>query len=193
MNKKILIAGLLSVVSLGASAESPSFSFVEAGYTAQDNDLIDGDYTGYELEGSYQLSNNFYLAAKHVITTEDSLDLSTTTFGVGYHYFLTKSTAMYVQADYAAVILERANSGKFDEQGTQLGLGIKSMITDAIEIDVALKYLDAGEVDTTFGEYDKTYGLIGANYLLSDSVSIYADYEIEEDSNRYSMGFRYRF
>jgi predicted porin len=193
MNKKILVASLLSVLSLGASAESPSFSFVEAGYTAQDNDLIDGDYTGYEVEANCQLSNNFYLAAKHVTTTESNLDLSTTTFGVGYHYLVTKSTALYAEIDYAAVLLERTNSGKFEENGSQLTLGVKSMLLDSLELEVALKYLDAGEVDSTFGDYEKTYGLIGANYRISDEFSVYADYETEEDSNRYSVGLRYNF
>jgi predicted porin len=193
MNKKILVASLLSVLSLGASAESPSLNFVEVGYTTQDNGLIDGDYTGYEVEANYQLANNFYLAAKHVTATEDDLDLSTTTFGVGYHYIVTKSTVLYAEAGYAAVVFERSNSGKFDESGTQLVIGVKTMLTESLELDVALKYLDAGDVDQTFGEYDKTYGLVGANYYLSNEFSVYADYETEEDSDRYSFGVRYNF
>jgi hypothetical protein len=193
MNKKLLVASMLSVMSLGASAETPSFSSIEVGYTTQENDFVDGDYTGYEAAASYQVSDNFYLAAKQINTSEDSFEISTSTFGVGYLHSIGESSAMYAQVDYAAVFLERASSGDFDEQGVQLAVGVKSKVLDSFELDVSLRMLDAGEVDPSFGDYQKHFILIGLDYHLSNDFSIYTDYENEKDSERYSFGVKYNF
>ena len=193
MNKKILIASLLSTFSLGASAQLPTFDFVEVGSSVHDHDFSGEDFGGYELEGSYQFIDDFYVAGKHVSATESDLEIATTTVGVGYQMGVTEHSIFYTQFDIANVLFERDAAGKFEETGFQLGVGYRHMVTDSIQLQAGLKYLDAGEVDATFGDYNPTYVTLGANYSFDEDFAIYADFETESDSDRYSFGLKYDF
>jgi len=119
--------------------------------------------------------------------------LGLTTFGGGYQFGLTDSTVMYAQLDYARVIFDRPNAGEFDSNGYQISVGVRSNVTEAIELKGAVKFLNAGNVDSTYGDFNPTYIELGASYLFTDELSVYADYENESDSDRYSFGLRYNF
>jgi len=194
MKNKILITAMLSALSLGAIAEEmPSFNFAEVGYTTQEHDAVGGDASGFELAGSYDLEGDFYLAGSYLSTSDRGLDLGLTTFGGGYQFGLTDSTVMYAQLDYARVIFDRPNAGEFDSNGYQISVGVRSNVTEAIELKGAVKFLNAGNVDSTYGDFNPTYIELGASYLFTDELSVYADYENESDSDRYSFGLRYNF
>ena len=193
MKKKILIASLLSTFSLGASAQLPTFDFVEVGSSVQDHDMSGEDFGGFELEGSYQFTDDFYIAGKHVSTNESDLELATTTLGIGYQLGVTEHSVFYTQLDIASVLFERDAAGKFEDQGFQIGIGYRHKVSDSFQLEAGLKYLDAGEVDATFGDYNPTYVIVGANYILNDEFAIYADLESEADSDRYSIGLKYDF
>lgn len=176
-------------------AEVPSFSFVEVGSTELESDIVAGDFSGFEIAASYELKDNFFLTGKHITTKDDAtdLELETTTLGLGYQYFLGDSTTLFMHLDFAGVVFDRENAGRFDEQGHQFGIGVKSQLTDRFEVEASLRYLDAGEVDATFGLYNKSYALVGVNFMVVDNFSVYADYEAEEDGNRAAFGFRYDY
>ncbi|TQV89266.1 outer membrane beta-barrel protein [Aliikangiella coralliicola] len=193
MNKKILIAATLSALSFGANAELPSFNFVEVGTTTQEHDAVGGDLGGFELAGCYEFDQSLYLAGSHVLTSDRGLDLSTSSLGIGYQYGIADSTLLYTQLDWARVVMERDNAGKFDEPGYQLSVGVRSQVADSVELQAAIKHLDAGEVDPTFGDYNPTFVVLGANYQFDNDMAVYAGYENESDSDRYSIGFRYEF
>jgi|GEM_PF-3054081 len=193
MNKKILTAALLSALSFNASAQLPTFDFVEVGSTIQDHDATGEDFGGFELEGSFQFNDDFFVAGKHVATEESDLELATSTFGVGYQMGVTEHSVFYTQLDFANVILERPAAGKFEEQGYQFGVGYRHRIGDDFQLEAAVKYLDAGKVDDTYGYYQPTFVTLGANYAITEEFAIYADFETEEDSDRYSFGLKYDF
>lgn len=195
MKSSLLMVLAFSSLSFTTQAEVPSFNFFEVGATEQESDIVDGDFSGFEVAASYELKDNFFLSGKHITTKDDAtdLELTTTTVGLGYRYGLGDSTILFMHLDFAGVVFERENSGSFDEQGHQFGIGVKSQITDAFEVEASLRYVDAGEVDETFGLYNKTYALIGVNFMVANSVSLYADYEAEEEGNRAAFGVRYDY
>jgi len=193
MKKKILIAIMLSAIPVIAAAETPSFNFVKGGYTEQSSDDFDIDTDGFELGGSYEITESFYLSGKHTTTSDDLLELAITTLGVGYQHELTETTLFYAQIDWAKVVFDRPNSGEFDDQGYQLSVGVRSFVTDELELEVAVKFLDAGNVDATYGDFNPTYIEVGASYFFTDELAAYASYESESDGDRYSAGLRYDF
>ncbi|MET1254864.1 hypothetical protein [Aliikangiella maris] len=195
MIKKIFFTTTLLAMSNLALAERPSFSYFEAGATELEHDLVVGDFTGFELTGSYELPDNFYIVGKAVITSDKDLDLDmeTKTIGIGYHEKIFSNTVLFAQADAVAVVFSRPESGQFDEQGYQFSVGIKSQIIDNLEVELTYKRLSTGEVDEDFGDYRVDYALLGLHYIVASGVGIYADYEKEDDSERTVVGIRYEF
>jgi len=193
MKKKILIAMILSAMPVVVVAETPSFNFVKGGYTEQGSDDFDIDTDGFELAGSFEVNDLFYLSGKHTDASEDFLELAVTTFGVGYQHEIAESTLIYAQVDWAKVVFDRPNSGEFDDQGYQVSIGIRSFVTDSLELDAAVRFLDAGTVDATYGDFNPTYIEVGASYFFTEELAAYASYENESEGNRYSIGLRYDF
>ncbi|TQV89264.1 hypothetical protein [Aliikangiella coralliicola] len=185
--------GACALMSFSAMAERPSFTFVEVGQTELEHEVVDGDFTGYDFEISYELKDFFYLSGKVISTSDGDLKNETKSIGIGYQELIFTDTVMYIQADAVGVVFTRPNAGEFDEQGNQFTIGLKSNVTDWFEVDVAVKRLDAGEVDATFGDYRIDYGFVGLNFKVFDEFSIYANYQEESDSKRQSVGFRYDF
>ncbi len=193
MKNKVLMTVLLSAFSLGTMAETPTFNYVEAGLAAQEHDAVEGDFGGYKLAGSYELNSDFYLAGRFLTTSDRGLDLGLTTFGVGYQFAMSENTVLFTQLDFASVTFDRANSGEFEDKGYQVSFGVRSNMTESIEFKAAVKLLNAGEVDSTYGDFNPTYLEVGVSYMISAPFSLYADYERESDSNGYSFGVRYNF
>jgi len=180
MNKKIIVGAVLSVLSFGAMADTPSFDNIEIGYTTVDFDFgFEPD--GFELKGSKQISDDFYIAGDYSDVSDLGIDVSITTFGVGYKNDFSDTSSFFVELDYANVEIE-----SFDEDGYELTLGVRSMINDQFELMGALEYL---EID---GE-DTTYLVLGGAYDFTDSVAAYANYKYESDESRYSIGVRFNF
>lgn len=191
--KKTLLTAFLLAVPLSINAEPLSFDFAEIGYTSTERDEIGGEFTGFEVAGSYQLNEDFYLLAEHVSTNDRGLDIQTSTLGAGYLYPITDPAILFTQLDLAHVVLDRDDAGKFSGIGFQANVGLRIGLTDAFEVEAAIKYINAGKVDETYGDYESTYLSIGGSYMLSDSFAIYADYEANSESKQHSMGMRYYF
>jgi len=179
--KKILAGAVLSVLSFGAMADTPSFNNIELGYIAHD---FDGGFEpdGFELKGSKELSDNFYIAGDYSDVSDQGFSISLTTFGVGYKHDFSQSSTFYAEIDYANVDAD----GGFDEDGYELTLGIRSMLNDQFELKAAVEYLEIDSEDTT-------YLVLGGAYNFTDSVAMYADYKYESDESRYGVGVRFNF
>jgi len=52
MKKSILTIAVLSTVSLGALAQTPSFDYVKFGYAQADIDDLDIEPSGFQISGS---------------------------------------------------------------------------------------------------------------------------------------------
>jgi len=181
MNKKIIVGTVLSVLSFGAMADTPSFNNIELGYISFD---VDGGFEpdGFELKGSKELSDNFYIAGDYSDVSDQGLSASLITLGVGYKNDFSDSSSFYAEIDYAKVDAD----GGFDEDGYELTLGIRSMLNDQFEIKAAVEYLEIDNDDTT-------YLVLGGAYDFTDSVAVYADYKYESDESRYGIGVRFNF
>jgi len=180
MNKKLIVGAVLSVLSFGAMADNPSFDNIEIGYVNFDfGGGLDPD--GFELKGSKQISDNFYIAGDYADTSINGRDLSVTTFGVGYKNDFSDTSSFFVELDYANFDGEGG-----DEDGFELTLGVRSMLTDKFEIKAGIEYLDIDNDDITSL-------FLGGAYDVTDSVAIYADYKYESDLSRYGVGVRFNF
>jgi hypothetical protein len=180
MNKKLLASAVLSVLSFGAMADTPSFDNIEIGYANFDFDGFDVD--GYEIKGSKQISDDFYIAGDYTDISENGNSISLTTVGFGYKNDFSASSSFFAELDYARFDAD----GGFDENGYEITFGVRSMFTEQLELKAAIEYLDINNDGTTSL-------VLGSAYNLTDSVALYADYKYESDLSRYGVGVRFNF
>ncbi len=181
MRKVILTAAILSGLSFQAMAETPSFNFVEVGFTQLDIDNSPFEPDGFELDFNYELSDNVYLSADHAKVDEANVDMKMTNLGIGFKSDINNSSTVFAQIDWANY--EAAN---YDEKGYKLSAGIRSNVTENIELTGAYEYLDIDDESAN-------YYVVGAAYKFSDALSLYADYKLESDVDQMSLGVRFNF
>jgi len=192
--KKNIIAALIGLAfSQSVMAERPSFNYLEGGPTSMEHDTVEGDFGGFEIIGSYELPDNFFVAARYMQTDDLGIDMINKFVGIGYHYKLYTDTVLTIQLDAAEVTFGQQNAGEFVEKGFQWSVGVKSQITDALEVELVGRVLDADQVDDEFGYYRPNFLVLGAHYKVVDDFSIYFDIEAGSDSERTVFGIRYDY
>jgi predicted porin len=183
MKKTIIASAVLSVISFGAMAENPSFDNVEIGYTEFDFDGADID--GFELKGSKLISDDFYIKGDIASLSESSLDWRLTKVGVGYKNDFSSSSSFFSEVSYARVDVD-SDFGDADEDGYEVALGIRSMLSDKLEAKAAVEYTDIDGDDITSL-------VVGGAYNFTSKMSVYADYSYDSDLSAYGVGIRFNF
>ncbi len=72
-------------------------------------------------------------------------------------------------------------------------VGIKSQLTDSLEVELVGRYLDARLVDEEYGYYRPSNLVLGLHHKIIDEVSLYLDLEKGSESERSTFGIRYDF
>jgi len=181
MNKKLLASAVMSVLSFGALADTPTYDYIEVGYSSFDFDGVPA-LTGFEIKGSHSLSDSFYVAGDHASVSKNGFDFSLTTVGLGFKMDVTDNASFFTELDYANINAD----GGLDEDGYELTAGIRSMLTEKLELKAAVEYLEIDNDDTTSFVF-------GAAYEINDSFAVYADYKLESDVDRIGLGVRFNF
>jgi len=181
MKNKIFAGAILSVLSFGAMADSPSFNNLEVGYSNVDFDGLP-DFSGFEIKGSKELSDNWYIAGDYTDVSEDGFSLKLTTLGFGYKNDFSPSSSFFAELDYARIDAD----GGFDESGYEMTFGVRSMLSSQFEVKAAVEYLDIDNDDTTSL-------VLGGAYNFTDNMALYADYKYESDVSQYGVGLRFNF
>lgn len=194
MNTKIMIGACLSIASFTSAADSNITNYIEIGHSAQESDDFSGDFKGAELAASYQLSDNFFFATKY-ISTKDKRDFKNDrkTAGIGYVFSTDENSAWYTQLDVVNVEIGRDYAASFNETGYQVGVGYQLDFMENWTFDAEIKYLNTGEVDSTYGDYSLTMLSMGAAYEFTEALWLYGDYEYESDGERIAFGLRFSF
>ena len=190
-NKIAILLFTAAVASPAVLAESPNFNYVSAGYLNGDIDGDDAD--GWTLDGSTLLGENFFLSGQYqtVGNSDDGLDvdLNWLSAGVGYRAAISASTDFYGLLTYENVEAEasyRGNSASEDENGYGLSIGVRSMLSDSIELDGRLGYID-------IEDESETSITLGARYYMNKNFSIGANYTTIDELDLVSLTARYSF
>lgn len=191
MNKVSLLLLTTLVASPIAFAKTPNFNFVSGGYLDGD---IDGEGAdGWTIDGSTLVSENVFLSGQYqtVGDSENGLDVDINwlSAGVGYRTAISASTDFYGLVTYENLEAEasyRGNSASEDENGYGLSVGVRSMVSDSIELDGRLGYIDiADESETSIS--------VGARFHMNESFSFGANYTSLDDLDLISATVRYSF
>ena len=187
MKKAILSSAILSVLSFGAMAETPSFNYVDFGYVC---DLSsDQSFDGFDLKGNFELNDNLYINAGY-----RSIDFDIAGFdvngdvkliGLGYKKAFSPDSVFYSELDYVKAKARAGGLGSGSENGYQVGFGVRSMLSSNFEVRAGVNYIDVVDSDT--------FMILGGVYSLSDDLGLYFDIESDFDDSTYSTGVRFSF
>ncbi|QJR80733.1 porin family protein [Alteromonas pelagimontana] len=193
--KRTLLATLIAGLSMNAFAAAPSWDLVELGYAKAKLDFgaEEIEPAGAAFYGSKLLGENVFLAASYSVLSDDfdgaDLDLDQGSLGVGYRFSATASTDVFAAVSYEYVKLSASYRGyslKADDNGFGVTVGVRSMVTDTLELSSSIRHI---EIDSE-GE---TQISVGGNYFFTQAFAVGVSYSIADDEDMMGISVRYNF
>jgi opacity protein-like surface antigen len=192
MFKKLLLGTALVFAMSPAFAGDLSYNFIELGYQKADLDddlagfSVDGD--GFGIGGSFEVGESWFIGVGYsTIGFDFGIDLDQISVGGGYHAGLSDRTDFFATLSYLSVEVSASGFGSIDEDGYGVAIGVRSMLTDNVELNGSLGYSDLGD------GADGTAFNVGALYSFTESFAVGFDIGIEEDFTLYGIGGRFYF
>lgn len=191
MFKQILGIALVFCVS-PALAGGFSYNFVELGYQNAefDDDFggfdIDGD--GYEIRGSFEVGDSWFVAASYGTLDFDlGVDLDQLSIGGGFYMVLSERVDFFASLSYIDAEVSASGLGSVDEDGYGVAAGIRGMVTDRFEVNGSLLYTDLGD------GADGTAVAAEALYSFSDAFALGFNIETDDDVTIFGIAGRFYF
>lgn len=185
MIKFIVSSLVLFIVSMQVMADTPTFDFVELGFTSIKIDSQKKNFNGVDLRGNYSLGENFYIGGDYFRADLDGSPqkVEITTLGVGYRVNISNSALFFIEVDGTIIDPKGPDN---HENGIEVSAGVRNNFSDNIELKAAIEVFDTET-------YKMTTLVLGGAYKLGKSYSIYSDIKAESDSTRWTIGARYAF
>jgi hypothetical protein len=195
MKKVVLASALLLSLGSAQAAESPRWDSASISYQSVD---VDGDkLTGFAVSGSKLLGEDFFIVGSYGNASDDieiynssvEVDFNTLSVGLGYRHSISNSTDVFGVVSYEDMEVEtsyQGNSESESENGYGLTIGVRSMLSEKIELSGSLKYVDiADETETAFG--------VSALYNFTEQFSAGVGYSKADDVDTLSVSAVYFF
>jgi hypothetical protein len=190
-----LLASTLLTSTYCLAAQSPNWSYVQAGYASVENDDVSAaEQTGYDIHLSSLLSDSSYFIGKYqklsadiVLVNENTrtVDIEQFSAGLGYRQAMSNTADFYSAVTYEKIESE-ASEFSDSVDGYSMTSGIRSMFSKSLELSAEYSYL------TIDNETDNII-TINALYAFSDKLSIGLSYAMADESDTTKGYLRYAF
>ena len=201
---KSLIAGLvlstLSCTIFTSQAADINWTYLSAGYARISLDNIAGndiDMNGYQFNGSYSLSNNWYLHANYYDVSGDlpllddimglEFEASEWQAGLGFHQPVSENIESFFQLGYVRSEAGVVGFERDTLNGFQAATGIRYQVWQNLELSAALRYNDGSDVDSS------TFADIGMRYNITSMFDLYLNYQVDSDASLFGAGLVVNF
>jgi len=204
----MLLAGLFAFAG-AVGAATPNYKYAEVAYGTGDLELAlsgvgsaDIDQDGFEIEGSYAfIDEQLWLYASYADLSGDEagldIDVETLELAAGWIFGISDTTSIDLSARYredALSVSDGFDSESVDVDGLGVAIGVRSNITEMIEIYGRLGYFESDY------EGALTYD-IGAVFSVTDLIAISVSYEgldfdddgVDLELSQLQAGFRVKF
>ncbi|MBV1909754.1 MAG: hypothetical protein KUG78_10570 [Kangiellaceae bacterium] len=195
MNKYLLTIAILFLVPFGVTANSLPDKVLELGYTAFD--FKDGlTAEGFKLRISSNITEHFFVEVKSSLVVEEQFDFQLSTLGAGFKANISDNVALYSKlsfVDFSATnydeiteLSKLANGDGTNDTGTELAIGMRTLLFNDLEMNIALEQLDIENTKTTSL-------IISGTYNFNQRFGVYANYSHESELSIYTVGLRVNF
>jgi hypothetical protein len=164
------------------------YTYVEIGYDETEFEVgpgdIDGD--GLTVSGSFELNNEWHVFASYGQADLDfGLDLDTFAIGAGYVYPLKSDIDLYGRVLYIDSEVDGPGPLNADDDGLGLQFRIRGRVSDELELEGGIQYVDVADSDTSLQA--------GARYYFSDSFSAGIGLTFGGDADAIGINARFEF
>ena len=186
MKRTPVLVGLLLAPWL-AQADGFNYSYFEGGIASADIDVgpLDVDADGLVIGGSYGITDELYLFGSYEEQDFDfGIDGDVLMLGAGFYTGISQDLDFV--ADLAYVDAEVSTGfGSADESGYAIRAGIRSRLSDAVELDAGLRYVDIDDSDTLIG--------VSGRYYFNESVAVGGAFSDGDNGSTWSVLIRVNF
>jgi hypothetical protein len=179
---------LLFAFSASVFAQDINYNLgqVSYGQVEFDDSFVDVDGDGFGFSGSLAFNDNVHGFADYQTAGLDfGVDLNLLELGFGYNTALSDNTDFVGRAGYVRVEADAPGVPSADETGFSLGIGVRSAITDALELHGGVDYVDLDDSETRVRA--------GFLYDFTESLAAGVDGTWWEDVNIYRASIRFYF
>ena len=200
---RILFAGGLPALMLAGSiatahAEGPRYTYADLAYAHIKLDVAGRDRSGdgVLVGGSVAVSEMVHLFGSYTYAEFDfnsggfgdaDIDYRNVTVGAGLNYGISSTVDFVGRLAYVTARAKR-RSFKVDEDGYGLSAGVRAMVTEQVELNGFVNYVDLG---SDIG--DDTSVSIGALYNFTDLFAVGLGGEFGGDARAITAGVRFYF
>ncbi len=180
---------LLFAFSATAGAQGFNYNYLQASYgtVSLDDSIVDVDGSGLGISGAYAFHEEFYFAGEYQTADMDfGVDLNILELAVGYHTPLSEQLDMTAQFGYLNAEVEAAGFGSSDDDGFLVGAGLRGALTDTVELNGGIDYID---IDSG-GETRANAGFL---FALTETLTVGAKASFWDDINVYQLNLRFDF
>jgi long-subunit fatty acid transport protein len=182
--KSTLLAIALSTAALSAQAADLDYNTVQATYKSVDFDGTNLD--GFGVNGSFKFNDSFYGIVGYDKVSKNSADLSETAVGFGFRHAINDKTDWVNELSYVRNDIEG-----FSDNGYRIATGVRSMVSDKVELSGKVNYTDVADIGKGFGVN------LGGVYHVNDSFGITVGYDYSDrdgfDYDSWNVGARFSF
>jgi len=181
---------ILFVFSASVYAEGLDYTYLQGSYgqVTFDDSLLDVDGDGFGISGSYAASDSIHLYGEYQTSELDfGVDLNFLEAGVGYHMPVSETLDFVAELGYVQVEIDAPSAPSFDDSGLMLGVALRGMVGEALELNGGIDYVDFSDSD---GE---TRINVGFQYNFTETFSAGASGSIWDDINVYKLSARFYF
>jgi len=188
---RIVFGTLLLALAVPSFAELPSYNYINGSFETVELDVgagpeVDGD--GFGIGGSFVVADNWHIVGRYsAIGFDFGVDLNRFAIGGGYHTNVSDSTTVFADLTYVNWEVDTgAVLGSVDDSGYGFAVGVRSNVTERIELQGTLSLVDLGDGgdSTSFG---------GAAWYAFESFSLGVSAEIDDDVTSLGIGGRFFF
>ena len=188
--KKYFAGALLVVLSMPAMAQSPEYNYAQLTWqsVSLDSSIADVDGDGFGIGGSFEIADNWHIVAGYSDLGFDfDIDLTEFLIGAGYHTDISTNTSFFGELAYVRAEVSQTVVGNIDESGVGIRIGLRSNVSESIELEGNLSYVDLGDG----GDGTSVGG--AAWYKFSENFAVGLTAGFEEDVNAFGLGARLYF
>jgi hypothetical protein len=183
--RKLSFAGAVIALAAAplAAVAGPGYTYLGAGYGVIDPDGGD-DLDGFTLEGSVAVHENVHLTADYIMGEDGPVELARTRLAAGYNMPLNSATDFVGRVGWSFSEIDVNNLGSESDDGFLVQAGVRSMATEALELNAFLNYDDLEE----------EVGIeLGGVFNFTPNFGATAGYSYSDVVQTYDVGLRYTF